>query len=335
MSTSAQRTAAERRCQAIEAHARAKNEMTISAMPVIIHYPAKIARYSTHKRGEDFIFEYTQKVEGSYLSYSYEEKFLDAYELGNDFEKVKTPTEALDFLSRTGAFTPHDDRFTWSRFLRWQKLASLVREYKQLAAAMSEPTWSGEHGEALKALTHFPYPTTFFEGTDEALLPITTIPGYAELTAHPEVQDSIRRGQEKSAAAERNLMSWFREPPGAAMSIELAPRKDDPELLQELRRGGAMIEFLRSPEQLRPILLVKADCTLHAIAASLWAARMAGLVYQRCPVCSQLFELPKGKAWKEYCTTKCQGTAHSRRVRASKSTAKKEPKKTNRAKASE
>ena len=147
---------------------------TASAVAVVIFYRPTLARYSVHKDGADFVFAFgepaqvdpTRWKESAQVDVWKEGDPLDAHQVRKDFERVGNPAEALDFLSRTGAFLPHAEEFTWSQFQRWQRLLYMVRERKELEDAAQRRTRNGEAAEALKAIEGN-YDSAFFSADQQ------------------------------------------------------------------------------------------------------------------------------------------------------------------------
>jgi len=318
--------------QALAAFQSAPEERQISAMKVVVLYVASIERVEHYKRGNEYVFRFTRKVEGEGSDEHWEELPRNAYAIRDEFQKVKTPTDALDFLSSTGVFSPLDFTITWSEFQRWQRFAYLVQEHSQLASAMEHllsghirkpPSVCSELQEILKALTGV-YPCTFFEGTE---IPQTTAMAdfNARVMQNPEVARAAREGERLMKQHRRNLETWFRQPPGDAWSIQWVPKKEQDEeaVIRKLQAGGAMIEFLLPRAALRPLLLIRPRFTLEAIAAAIFADHSNGVDYRACEACSALFRIGAHKD-KKYCDERrCKNTAHQRRMRGNRANARK------------
>jgi hypothetical protein len=318
--------------QALAAFQSAPEERQISAMQVVVHYVASIERVEQYKRGEEYVYSFTRKVESGGTEERWEMLPRNAFAIRDEFQKVKTPTDALDFLSNTGVFSPLDFTITWSEFRRWQRFAYLVQEHSQLASAMKQSHSdqseerlgvSGELQEALKALSGG-YPSAFFDGTE-----IPQTPSMEDFNAramqNPEVASAIREGERVMKRQQRELESWFRQPPGNAWSIQWVPKseQDEEAIIRKLQAGGAMIEFLLPRAALRPLLLIRPRFTLEAIAAAIFADNSNGVEYRACNACSALFKIGAHKD-KKYCDEKrCKNTAHQRRMRANRAKAQK------------
>jgi hypothetical protein len=77
-----------------------------------------------------------------------------------------------------------------------------------------------------------------------------------------------------------------------------------------------MIEYLVPRDRLRPVLLIRPEYTLEAIAAAIFADRANGVEYRTCKHCTELFRVGSHKD-KMYCNTeRCKNTAHQQRKRA-------------------
>jgi hypothetical protein len=297
-------------------------ERSISGMPVVVPYYARIGRVILGKRGEDYQFTITTTADDESTTESWNDLPRNVYAIRDEFQKVKTPTEAFDFLSNTGRFSPLGDRITWSEFQRWQRFAYLIQEHDLLAKAMNNGDGKGECAEVLKALTGI-YPTTFFDMPSLQESPMDATFRLRLETArkqNPELDRDIKKGEHLRIEWQRNLWRWFLQAPGKACSIHWIPVSEefDEALDQKLQCGGAMIEFLMPREQLRPVLFIRPSCTLEAIAAAIYADRINGLEYKACIHCKSLFRVGSHKT-KTYCDkAKCKNTAHLRRTRSNK-----------------
>lgn len=318
--------------QVLAAFQSAPEERKISAMQVVVHYVASIERVEHYKRGDEYVFRFTRKVEGEGVSEQWEMLHRNAYAIRDEFQKVKTPTDALDFLSNSGVFSPLDHTITWSEFQKWQRFAYLVQEHSQLASAMEQllsgqgkkpKSVTSELQEALKALTGI-YPSAFFEGVE-----IPQTPAMNDFNAramqNPEVASAVRDGERLMKQQRRDLETWFRQPPGNVWSIQWIPKseQDEEAVIRKLQAGGSMIEFLLPRAALRPLLLIRPRFTLEAIAAAIFADHSNGVEYRACDACSALFRIGAHKD-KKYCDEKrCKNTAHQRRMRANRADARK------------
>jgi hypothetical protein len=302
--------------EALDAFRNVPPERSISAMPVIVPYTAIVGRVEHYKRGEEHHFNITRSLKDGSPGEEWEEKPLNAHAVRDEFLSVNNWSGAYDFLSNVGRFSPLGDTITWREFQRWQDFARLVSERGQLASAMQESRFSGEHGEALKALTGF-YPSSFFDVKDESIPAKDDEWLNEEKRRHPEIVPMIKEGQLLHEERTRELWAWFRKPPGSACSIEWFPkRKEDADaVLLRLQMGGAMIEFLLPREALRPALVIHPSYALQAIAAAIYADHNNGIEYRTCEFCQRLFPVGTQKG-KKFCNqTRCKNAAHSRKVR--------------------
>jgi hypothetical protein len=277
-----------------DARPDAEPTRSISAMPIHIQYIAKIGQVSLSKLGADSYFNlsFAYQDEEGRPGERWDERPWDAYALRTAFEAVTTETQALDFLAGSGHFFL-DWELSWNDFQTWQQFLKIVRQESRLRAVMST-LMSDEHGKAafqrggeevevLKALGR--YPTNFF--------------------------------QAKSQRHERDikdLCQWFYKPLGAALSVEWSPLKDEPSLFSKLEKGGALIQFFRDSYRMRPVLCITARCALQAIAATVYADRIAGVKYGKCEACGRLFEIVSSQS-RKYCDDTCKDTARQRRRR--------------------
>jgi hypothetical protein len=296
-------------------------ERSISAMPVVVHYVAMIGDVRLTKRGEEYIFAISPTLSDGSGKEHWEEIPQNAFAIRDEFLKIQSPSEALDFLAKTGQFSPLDFTVTWREIRKWQRFTYLVQEHTQLARAMNERQRTGECAEALKALSGI-YESSFFtlSSLPESLSETSSRLRFEEqVRRNRELNRSLQEGERDEFLKRRALCSWFRQPPGEARSIEWIPKSTHPEdekLIRKLRAGGAMIEYLVPRDRLQPILLIRPAYTLEAIAASIFADRANGVEYRSCECCKELFPIGSHKT-KLYCNKeRCKNTAHQRRKRA-------------------
>jgi len=303
--------------KAVEALESAPAERAISAMEVVIWYVAIVGRVEHYKRGEEHVFRITREFADGRRGEEWEEKPLNVYAVRDHFLAVKEWSEALEFLGRTGVFSPLSDSITWSEFQKWQRLAYLVQEHDGLTAAMQGHQWGGEYGEVLKALTGL-YQSSFFalpgeQGSEEERQWIER-----QKRLHPELGPLIEDGERFLERKRRELFTWFREPPGAACSVQWVPTDDADKkaVWRKLQAGGAMIEFLLPQSALKPVMLIRPSCTLQAIAAAIYGDRIHGMEYRACEMCKALFKVGAHKE-KKYCDREtCKNRAHQKNRRA-------------------
>jgi hypothetical protein len=298
---------------------------SISAMPVLIDYWADWSEFQLSKRGEEHIFQFTlenEVAEDGSLEPGWRSSSLNAYALLDDFQKAKTPIDALDFLNKTGQFSVLDFKFTLSYFKRWQRFAYLVQEHDLLASAQKKGLSSGECSEALKALSGDKQ-SRFFEGTEIPSTPEGAVHA-ARWMEDPKNAEGARKELDIDAEYRAKLCAWFRQPPADAFSIEWIPKSlEDCQSVDPLVANGAMMEFLLPQKAMRPVLFIRPTNTLEAIAAAIYSDRVRGVEYRACEVCSELFDVGT-RGEKKYCSReRCKNTAHQRRMRANRSGKKK------------
>jgi hypothetical protein len=297
---------------AIDAFQNAPTERAISAMEVVAWHVGIIGRVEHFKRGEEHVFRVTREHADGGPGEELEEKPLNAYAVRDEFLRIKEWSGALEFLGCTGTFSPLGDTITWSEFQKWQRFVYLVQEHNELADAMQTGQRGGECSEVLKALTGI-YPSSFFDSP-----PIPESALETKWRADPKIGPMIQRGIAHQERKRRELYVWFREPPGAACSIQWVPKRNENKqaVLRKLQAGGAMIEFLLAQNALQPVLLIRPSNTLEAIAAAIYGDRIKGVEYRACEVCKALFKLG-AHGDKKYCNREqCKNTAHQRNRRA-------------------
>jgi hypothetical protein len=316
-----------------------KDRYFIDSMPVIVSYTAIVGRVEYFKRSEEHIFVQTRTLPDQ-PKMQWEEVIENPYAIRDEFFKVETVGQAVEFIQKTGVFSPLRQRLTWTEFQRWQRFARLVQEHDQLASAMQSNAWDGDCGGVLTALAGI-YNSWFFHGCEDALylsgeterdapsdlrylLEMLNGAGSHEewLSAHQRemqeltAQDAREKWEREKKRNWRKLWQWFIKPP---VGIEWLPNSKvaahkvqkyhvDPATGQAIlvveespiARSGAMIEFMLPQEQLVPILEIRPTCALEAIAAVIYAERVRGISYRKCVWCGELFRIDKHKN-KQFC----------------------------------
>lgn len=323
-----------RRVKEIVAVFNDTEKRTIPAMSVVVYYEAAIARVERVGEEPNVRFITSRTVPGSEPHREdWEQRPLSAFGIRDAFLSVANERQALDFLRETGEFLPHSDAITWTDFQLWQRVAKLVHERKDLIDAW-ETQASGELSEMSQMLRLLSgYPHQYFGSrrpdvwSDKELADIRRA---AAITASVEegtraaeiafnqILRSAKNGKAQIEANQRELEEWFRKPPPKACSIVLIPsQKDEERVNHERLRGGGMIEFLRTEERLRPMLVIYPRCTLQAIAAACYAERIGEVIFSICPKCKSRFEAKNRK--QVYCLNQpCKATMKKRRQRARK-----------------
>jgi hypothetical protein len=288
-------------------------------MPVVVQYVATIGEVSLNKRDGNYLFTIQPSLSDGKGTEHCEEVRQNAFAIRDEFLRLKTPSEAFDFLSKTGQFSPVHYTLSWIELQKWQRFAHLVQEHAQLARAMDQGLLTGECAEVLKALTGI-YDSSFFDLPESETDLSDRLWFEEQVKRNPELTGFAEEGKRKNAERRRQLWKWFRRPAGKACSIEWIPKNPQPndgELFRKLQVGGTMIEFLLPREELRPVFLIRPAYMLEAIAASIFADRANGIEYRSCECCLELFPLGSHKN-KLYCNQeRCKNTAHQRRKRAS------------------
>jgi hypothetical protein len=302
----------------------------ISAMPIVVSYIATLGSVTRTVHSGEVVFVTSRTVPGSER---WAELPLDVYSVRDEFLSVQGERQALDFLRATGEFLPGGDHISWINFKRWQRYAELVMERESLTSVLenaiarrsnrkTDP--AGELSEVLKMLTGL-YPHTYFGKRPQPLTEeelerlrrasaITTATQESAEMSYRECLAAIEASERSIENRQRELETWFREPPPQAYSIQWIPREPDEELGRKMQHGGAMIEFLRIKQELEPVLLIRPTNTIEAIAAAIYAERIAGVRFGKCPGCNTRFEVNAHKD-KTYCGTKCKETVKKRRQR--------------------
>lgn len=312
----------ERLREAVDVRKSPPPEKSLSAMQVIVDYRIAPGSVTHTVRGEDHIFDV--KVP---FADDYEKKPVNAFALRDKFLCAQGWNVAFDFLRVMGPFSPVSDRITLKEFERWQEFTKLilVKEKREaLSSALRDGNRSGESAEVLTALTGL-YPSSFFDGVgireaseDAASTwePAHLTPEEAARIKQSEIEYEQRRVKRLKA-----LCAWFRRPPENACSIRWVPKGPEEwkEALELLKAGRVLLdadarpgfEFSLPRTALMPVLVIEAQCSLQAIAASIYADYWNGVEYKKCPECGIVFRLGAGKRvgrWqeREHCSDKCK-----------------------------
>jgi hypothetical protein len=308
----------------------------VSAMPVVVDYPATI--HSVRQIGaEDEILFVTSLwgESGDHPEQSWRVEHLDVYKIRDEFLALRTPREALNFLRETGRFLPGGTDVSWRDFERWQRYAEIVMERKQLiefmkasfsqrSTAKIDP--SGDLKQISLMLTGI-YPHNYFGRSEQSLSPETlaSLRRSAEITSktpheaernYRETLNGMEKERDVAHDRQRTLETWFYEPPDSACSIKFIPRHPDEEFFRNIQRGGALLDYIHPLEDLIPVLVIKPACTVEAIAAAIYAERLAGIKCEKCPGCGFWFEVGSQQK-KTYCSEKCRERLKKRRQRDS------------------
>jgi predicted nucleic acid-binding Zn ribbon protein len=306
----------------------------VSAMPVVVDYPATLHSIRQVDKAEGVSFVTNLWTKGSdHTEQNWKVEHLDAYKIRDEFLKVTTPRQALDFLRETGSFLPDGADVSWIDFRRWQRFAETAIEHTKLVEFMEasfsqKPTEkldpSGELKQISLMLTGI-YPHSYFGDSKQSLSTEDSakLRRSVEITSenlreaernYREILESIEKGQAHTRDRQRTLETWFYEPPDFAYSIKFIPKNPDEKLFRNIRRGGALVDYLHPREDLAPILVIKPACTCEAIAAAIYADRLAGVQSEKCPGCGHRFEVGSQKN-KTYCSDKCRERLKKRRRR--------------------
>jgi hypothetical protein len=243
----------------------------------------------------------------------------NVYSIRDEFLRVKTPDQGLDFLGKTGVFLTGTETMSWGRFGRWKRLAELVQERRELADARKFEDGSGELVEALKALNG--EQNAFFVGDREngLMTSLKRLRGTYAL-ANKFISELERTEEEE----QRRTCQWFIQPPAEACSIQWVASKNDwgPQFAGRSSQSEKGIDLFFSRSNYRPVFVITAVNTLQAIAAAIYADRVDGIDYRKCEVCDDLFQINAHKD-KKYCDRdRCKNTANQRRRRAKQSVTK-------------
>lgn len=303
---------------AVNAEKSPPPERSLSAMKVIVDYRIGSGSVTHTAHGDDHIFH----IEVPFAQ-EYEKKPVNAFALRDKFLAAQGWSGAFDFLRVSGPFSA-SYRINLKEFERWQEFSKfiLVKENREaLSSALRNGNWTGDPGEVLKALTGL-YPNSFFDGLRKEVEETTEewmrrrAPDEIAVVRKAELENERQRVKQIKA-----MCAWFRRPPGKACSIQWVPKGPDEwndavKLLQKGRvlldaDGRSGLEFSLPRTALMPVLAIEAQCSLQAIAASIYADYWNGVEYKKCPECGRVFRLGEGKRvgrWqeREHCSDKCK-----------------------------
>jgi hypothetical protein len=318
----------------LEAFTGAPKEQPLSDLHIVIVYKATLERVKQYMRSGEHVFQFTDKKEGHPTACEWDYQTRNAHAVRDWFLKVKTQTEALDFLSNTGIFSPLSHEITWSEFQLWQRFAYLVQQHSELAATtMNERPQTGECMEVLKALTGeaFLFPSSFFDEVDGKMSPAEDEAFWRDLRSpvqtdqqYREMCEDIRESDRKHVLKRYELYSWFHKP---LASIEEIPANKEAEkkatrYYEGKGFGPWMIEFILSRHELQSAILIRPTYTLQAIAAAIYADHKHGVEWRACGnancICgpSRSPKLVKlGAYGNKYCSKKCKTATLKRRAR--------------------
>ena len=209
-----------------------KDRYFIDSMPVIVSYTAIVGRVEYFKRNEEHIFVQTRTLPDQ-PKMQWEEVIENPYAIRDEFFKVGTVGQAVEFLQKTGVFSPLRQRLTWTEFQKWQRFARLVQEHNDLANAMRSNSWSGDCGEVLKALTGI-YPCAFFDGCEDSLY--VNVEPFRAPSTDPEASrrlEEAARAMHEAPNHEEWLSAHKREVP--ELQVQEAGEKWEREKMQDRR----------------------------------------------------------------------------------------------------
>jgi hypothetical protein len=320
--------------QAAAALDRTKQRI-ISPMPIVVSYQAKIPRVrqvstqageivfqTTSSRFMDEIFRDAMdgKTQVGVLQ-GWIDRIRDAYTVRDEFLKVTTEREALDFLRENGEFLPYDQQISWVNFKRWQRYAELVyRERDKLSAAHTaifatgETDPTGELDQVLRMLAGYPH--TYFGDPPPPPTPqeldsprrACKVTSETPRQAAEHYQKALAQMNEGAAIAhqrQQELECWFYAPPPSAYSVQFIPKERDAELERNMQRGGVLFDYFMDQDKVRPVLVIYPRCALEAIAAAIYAERVASVRVGICESCGKLFEIEDHNE-KRFCDRLCQ-----------------------------
>jgi hypothetical protein len=313
-------------------------------MPIVVSYQAKIpiVRQVTTQAGE-VVFQTTRSrfvdeifsdaSEGKTnvgIMQGWIERIRDAYTVRDEFLKVTTERQALDFLRENGEFLPYDQQISWINFKRWQRYAELVySERDKLSAAHTaifatgETDPTGELNQVLRMLAGYPH--TYFGDPPppptpqelDSLRRACAVTSETPRQAAEHYQEALAQMNKSAAIAhqrQQELERWFHAPPPSAYSVEFIPKERDAEFERNMQCGGALLEYFMDQDKVLPVLVIYPRCALEAIAAAIYAERVANVRVKKCRGCGNLFEIGTQKN-KSFCKEKCESSFKMRERR--------------------
>lgn len=287
---------------------------TISAMPVVVSYYARIGLVEQFRFRDEAVFVLRvcgEDLKGRFLEYALDE--LDPYEVLREFQRVSTERQALDYLRHTGDFSPVKRWVSWSEFKRWQRFVEILQDTEALVQEQShiwEPNRPHpEQREVIRVLGSKDH--QFFIGSlhDEAL-------AVNESTGKVVLIEESDNGWEVRAKKQRQLETYFLAPP---VTIRWWPKPSFKVNPATVTYAGGLPEFLAPQGEQVPKMFIESSTSLEAIAGALYADRVAQVTKRICQNenCRKTYE-PKSPQQTKFCSSRCSEATKQRHRRAHK-----------------
>lgn len=265
-----------------------REERTMSALPIRIDYQSPRRPHVCKPQGSDHLLceapstlqdvgPFTTEAvwvawDQQLAAHGYRETtHLDPYAIREAFFAVKDPTTATRFLSEAGTFWPLGD-VLWSQFQKWQDFFRWLRSPYDKAK---------KNPEGMKAWHAA-------ENYDQLFVEAQPLPDWVREEGADHVKKiTVRRRQTLLH------LHHFAMRPQSCLSIEWSVVDDN-----SFKPMPPVKEF-KGKEQ-KPYLSIEVHNILEAIAATIYADRCHGEVYERCKECGKPFRVKSGHR-QEFC----------------------------------
>jgi hypothetical protein len=245
-------------------------ERTLSALAIRIDYQYPLQEHSYKAVGDDVRF--------SPANVGRPPSPLDPYAVRDAFFAAKDPDSALRFLNDAGIFWPFRD-VLWSQFQEWQRFFGWLRQSPE--KAMLEPegakAWATAEG----------FKNTFF-----AEMP-SRFPPEAIEEIGPERMREIEVSDRHTLQELRHFALTPERLHGNSISLQWHERTD------KTYAPRVPLKKWKGAEH-KPFLMIETDNAAEAIAATIYADRVHGVVCDACKHCGKLFEV-NSEHGQEFC----------------------------------
>lgn len=249
----------------------------MSALQIWIDYQSPRKPYLCRPLANDYLLRppiHSGEVNGEMR----ETTNLNPYAIRAAFETVEDPTAALRFLSEAGSFWPFE-AVLWSQFQEWQRFFSWLRRSPEEVMRSPEGAKAWRTADGFKNEFFSDAPPRFSPEAVEEIGP--------ERMREIEVQDRHLLNELRRFAIRPERLH------GECISIQWR-EAGDPTFKQQWPAKK------HKGKNQTPFLNIEAHNIVEAIAATIYADRCHGLVYQACKRCGKLFKVDSQHG-REFC----------------------------------
>lgn len=279
----------------------------IDAMRIAVLFRPLLSRVHVNTEGRETFFVESawgqrSAESGSGWSSHHLAGFRDAFWIRDEFLRVSDERSALHFLRDTGRLTEDDQQLSWTTFQRWQTftqvmMLSLEDEDRSRAPLADQSYFAaalklGGYEKNCFALAE----PTFRDGDFTKRLFIMT--GHAGHFVRPGRSSY----QVEFVRKERGSHGFTAE----GLHHEIESFKSS--------QSEAM-ENISTPAD--PVLVIRPNCTIDAIAAAVWTERQSGVSWGKCAACRNLFQ-KRAHSEKKTCSETCKERFKKRNYRIKK-----------------